>query len=482
MAVRARLTPPKEARQQWDYHGVKSASLSASMLFGGDRRMEAGTFLADGFSTRLKIQARHNGWLPLVDFAEAWQPNRLKGIQVSSDFGTPFLAATQVYDLRPIPRKWLSLDRTDSASRRFVKSGAILVTCSGTVGRATLARSSLQGVLISHDLLRVEPRDQSYWGWLYAYLRAPSIIALMQAAHYGHVIKHLEVSHLNAIPVVDVDETMREHFNENVALILAHRNRADALTDQAEKLLSEAFDLASDDDNAEVFSSVSSSEIFSDRRRLEGAFHAASARTLLKKLGRKATRFDVLSDIVERVWWMTRFSRRFGDDGVPYRSADELFSIDQVTEKRVYLDSIPNHKDFFVREGWILMACSGQIYGLNGSVTLATKFDEGFFFSHDLIRISPQVDSIQSGYLYAYLGHPALGQILVKRTAYGSSVPHIDPSDVESIPIARLDEKLEGQIADLAEEASRLRSEASSIERKISLEVDEIVQDFISEM
>ena len=87
---------------------------------------------------------------------------------------------------------------------------------------------------------------------------------------------------------------------------------------------------------------------------------------------------------------MTRFSRTFGVEGVPYMSADELFSISQVSEKRVHLDPIPIHEEFFVKEGWILMACSGQVYGLNGSVTLATKHHENYFFSHDLIRIAPE--------------------------------------------------------------------------------------------
>jgi hypothetical protein len=36
-------------------------------------------------------------------------PNRLKGIIVSSKFGRPYLSATQMLDLRPSPRKFISL-------------------------------------------------------------------------------------------------------------------------------------------------------------------------------------------------------------------------------------------------------------------------------------------------------------------------------------------------------------------------------------
>ena len=74
----------------------------------------------------------------------------------------------------------------------------------------------------------------------------------------------------------------------------------------------------------------------------------------------------------------------------------------------MHLDPIRNHEEFFVKEGWILMACSGQVYGLNGSVTLSTKHGESFFFSHDLIRIPPRSDAVRPGYLFANLGHRAL--------------------------------------------------------------------------
>lgn len=479
MAVRARLSAPRQVREDWHFHNVRSASLSASMLFGGDRRMEAESFLADGFATRMQIQSKHEGWSPLSEWAKTWQPNRLKGIQVSEDMGTPFLAATQVYDLRPTPRKWLSLEKTEYVSERFVKPGTILLTCSGTVGRATLARDTIVGSIISHDLLRVEPIREVHWGWIYAYLRAPSIIALMQAAHYGHVIKHLEVSHLDLVPVVEVEHDLLVRFNQRVSRILECRNRAEKLITSAEKMLTEAFELEDLKNKKTVSSSISVSDLACGRRRLEGAFHAASIKGLLQSLEKNASHVESLGDLVDRVWWMTRFSRNFGPSGVPYRSADELFSISQVSEKRVFLDPIPNYKDFFVKAGWLLMACSGQIYGLNGSVTLATNLDEDFFFSHDLIRISPVGDSVRPGYLFAYLGHPDLGQPLVKRFAYGSSIPHIDPSDVERIPIARMDDEFEKCVSDLAEEASSLNAEATDIEREISLEAEDIIQAFL---
>ena len=168
MAVRARLASPQETQTEWPWHTVESMTLKASSLFDGERRMEAANYLAKGFHTRLKIESMTTGWAYFANVAYASQPSRLKGIQVSEQTGTPFLAATQVYDVRPVARKWLALARTREHASRFVSSGTILVSCSGTVGRATLADSTVDGFLISHDLLRVELRDHSWWGWMYA--------------------------------------------------------------------------------------------------------------------------------------------------------------------------------------------------------------------------------------------------------------------------------------------------------------------------
>ncbi len=214
MVDRARLSPPRpDLPDEWPWHETRWVSLPVSTLFGGDRRLEADTYLASGYGERLAIESRSGGWQKLHQLARVWQPSRLKGIQVSRAFGTPFLAATQVFALRPTPRKFLSLDRTDDSANRFVHSGMIVVTCSGNVGRATLAYRPLEKVLISHDLLRLEPHDPADWGWIYAYLRSSRCHAMMTAVQYGHVIKHLETSHLDALPLPDIAPSLRDKFS-----------------------------------------------------------------------------------------------------------------------------------------------------------------------------------------------------------------------------------------------------------------------------
>jgi type I restriction enzyme, S subunit len=479
MVDRARLGPPRqEAPKAWPWHEVKWLSLPASTLMGGDRRLEAENYLSSGYVIRLAIEKRE-GWTHLSKLARTWQPSRLKGIQVSRGFGTPFLAATQVFDLRPAPRKFLSLERTEDAENRFVSSGTILVTCSGNVGRAILAYRPLDGVLISHDLLRVETFEKKHWGWIYAFLRSAKCRSMMTSAKYGHVIKHLEVSHLNVLPVPNVDDGVLREFTKGAETILTKRNAAADLVKGAEDLLDDAIGPVNPTANVEIGFSVKASSLLGKRRRLEAAYHHPMAAAILRRFQKLGLSTEPLENVTERIWWLTRFKRVFGEEGMPYISADELFSVNPSITKTVMVEQAETPEDYFVKSGWIVMACSGQTYGLNGSVALLDKQHEKFFFSHDIVRIIPRKDRIRPGYLYAILGHPRLGRPLVIRHAYGTSIPHLDPGDVATIPVVRLGDKIEDSIADRMEKAVALRAEADELETAIASRAEAVIDKFL---
>ena len=469
MAVRAKLSPPREEPSDSRWHQARWTTIRSGVLGAGDRRMEADNYLSGGYGIRLALLSQKVVPAAISRLANVWQPGRLKGIQVDKQFGTPFLASTQVFDLRPVPRKFLSLDRTDNSSDRFVEAGTIVITRSGTVGKATLIYAAHDGVLISDDLLRVQPIEPLHWGWLYAFFRSEQARAMMSSAQYGHMIKHLEPSHLLSLPVPVPRESLLEKFNEDAMSVLTWRNEAWALQQKAEALFQATVGDPKDSKLvAEVGFSVRAGELFSGRRRIEATFHSPVATELLAQFRRRKFTVERLADVSEGVWWLTRFKRVFGEEGDRYLSADELFAINPPITKRVIAEQAENPENYRVKAGWIVMACSGQTYGLNGSVALMTKRHEDAFFSHDLIRIIPKLTSIRPGYLFAALGHPTLGRPLVIRTAYGTSIPHLDPDDVGNIPVVRLGREIEGQIADMMERAIELRVQADELENALA--------------
>lgn len=477
MALRARLVaPPPQPKQAWPWHTLKYGSVGVRQFIADDRRMEAETYLSPGFSLREAIQACPNAWIPFGDLARIEQPGRLKGVLVSPEYGTPFLAATQVFDVRPIPRKFLAIDRMQTAKDCFVNEGTILVTRSGSVGRSTLAHAPHRNVVISDDLLRVHAIDPRNYGWLYAYLHAPQVRAMMVGVHYGHIIKHLETSHLEALPIPTVDDTTASHFSRRVAQILELRNNAYRLGEEADTLFSKAIGPIKPSEKEEGFV-VRASAMTVRRRRLEACFHTPRAAAIFKRF----KRFDRIGDVADRVWWMTRFRRFYGDAGIPYLSADELFTVNPPDNKRILIDPADDHRAYFVEKGWIVMACSGQVYGLNGSAALMTQHHRNIFFSHDLIRIIANPTKIRAGYLLVTMTHRTHGRPLLIRAAYGTSIPHLDPGDVSDFPVVRLDETVESAIADLAEASAQARAAADVLECEIARNAGTIIEHFISD-
>lgn len=465
------MSPPA----QWPWHTVKSAVVSSANLRAGERRMEAETYLLSGLGIRVAIESRTGLWVKIGDMARVWMPGRLKGIQVGPEVGTPFLAATQVFDVRPTPRKWLALARTADAKSRFVKPGTIFVTCSGTVGRTTVAYSPHENTLISHDLLRVEAIDPNDRGWLYAYLHAPQVRAMMVGAKYGHVIKHLETFHLEELPIVKVDEDSAAGFARRMDQILALRNSAFRMAEEANSLFAAAIGPVGTSAN-EAGYVVRASEMASGRRRLEAAYHSPKAKAIAQRFSRS----DRLGDLAEGVWWMPRFKRYYGDQGIPYLSADELFTVNPPESKRILVNSKDNYQAYFVKNGWLVMACSGQVYGMNGATALMTGRHENVFFSHDLIRIVPNKVKIRPGYLLVALTHRTHGRPLLLRAAYGTSIPHLDPGDVAEFPVVRLAAEKETAIADLAESSARSHADTDTSERELADDAGKIIDRFIA--
>ncbi|MGO7666548.1 hypothetical protein ACC697_29360 [Rhizobium ruizarguesonis] len=475
MAVRARLTPPRETKTDWPWHKVKSSSLRASLLFGGGRRMEAETFLKSGFAIRNSIEAKANGWVRFGDLALVSAPPRIKQILVSPENGVPYLNTSQVFDPMPSPRKWLAVEKTTAAQARFVDQGTILVMASATVGRAIVATRQHEKSIISHHFLRVEPREKTNWGWLYAFIRSPQCQAMIGSSQYASVIRHIESSHLNALPIPIISEDLAMHFNAEVKRIIELRNEATALTMAAEDLFEKSISLSAVRSSV-PFGSVSIGSFRGGRRRLEAAYHAPEVQEIISRFHH----WEPLSALVDRVWWPNRFKRIVAEEGTPYLGPDELFTTNVYATTKVQVVGKTNSADFEIKENWIVMARSGQTYGLNGSAKLVTKYHLDWLLSDDLIRIATRPNTARPGYVLTALTHPTLGRPLVIREAYGTSIPHLDPSDVSNIRIIRLGAEREAEIGELAENAALRLAEAEAAERDLAAQAEAVVDDFVS--
>lgn len=441
--------------------------------------MEAENYLSAGYGIRLAMDARKVGRGQLGDLATVWQPNRLKGTLVSKEYGTPFLAATQVFDLRPAPRKYLALDQIKNANKLMVHDGQILVTRSGSVGRATLAHRPHRGVIISDDLLRIEAKIEKHWGWVYAYLRSPQGRAMMTAAQYGHIIKHLEVDHLNSLPLPMLRDDLLIDFTDKVNRILAFRIEAFEKSRDAEDQFAQCFPSLGNTALPRDGFVTRASRMFGARRRLEASRFVPGVDVIDQAFAKDAKSIDLLSHLTSKVFVPGRFKHVYGDGGMPYLDSADILEVNPDITKFVLSLSADEQRAYHVQAGWLLIPCSGQVYGNIGHTVLATDWHVGKVLTNHIMRVVPN-ERIRSGYLQCVLGHPELGRPRIVRFAFGSSVPEIAPHDVQTLTVPRLGKKTEDRLADLMDQSAVARDTADELEQEVAAEAEGLIDQFLA--
>ena len=439
------------------------ASVSAKLLVKGDRRLEASTFLTDGFGLRQSLEALPST-VPISDLAAVWQPSRLKGYPVEQGKGLPFLSAGQVFESQSRVRKWLAEAMVPAVQTRYLESGWLLISCSGDVGRLSAVYDDHLNKVITHDLLRIVLNDPRDYGWLYAYMKTPTFFAIARSSQYGHMIKHLEPAHVLAMPVAMPDVKVRYAIGQDAKNALEMRQSARRLQNKADALFAQQINPGGEAAPDSSTATIRASDIWSGRRRIEGQFHRADVIWLEDRVTQSARAMEPLRSLVKSVTMSPRFKRYFGANGTPYRSAGELFDVNPRVTKRIYAGLVENADLYMLRAGEMIMARSGQTYGLLGRTMVLNENHEGTFGSEDLIRIVPDQTRARTGYLQTVLNHVDYGRPRVVRYAAGTSVPHLDPSDIRELLIPRIDPTQEQEIADLSDEATSLSAKADRLE------------------
>lgn len=83
----ARQLGSEELTKEFD-SGLLWAPVSSRLLTSGERRLEASTFLTDGFGLRQGLEAL-DSTVEMAELAKVWQPSRLKGFPVTTARGSP---------------------------------------------------------------------------------------------------------------------------------------------------------------------------------------------------------------------------------------------------------------------------------------------------------------------------------------------------------------------------------------------------------
>lgn len=219
--------------------------------------------------------------------------------------------------------------------------------------------------------------------------------------------------------------------------------------------------------------------MFGRRRRLDGSCHVLSVKRVTAAYRRDAREVVPLLAVVDRCFVPGRFKHVYGDGGKPYLDSADILEVSPDITKFVLSLSCEEQEEYRVEPGWLLIPCSGQIYGNIGHTVLSTDWHTGKLLTNHILRVCPS-KSIRSGYLQCVLGHPQLGRPQLVRFAFGSSVPEIAAEDVATVPVPRLDADTECHLANMIEEAAKARDGADQREESIAAEAESLIARFLA--
>lgn len=454
---------------------VKWCTVSLSEIIERGKRLEASVYDVEAKQAREIIA---DAKYPLTTLGGAdgmttsYTGARFKRIWVEkSDY--PIYQPSTIMDIKPSPDGYISAVTDTDIDALRVSKGQVLMTCSGTIGKVSFVSDTMDNLIFSHDLLRINCKKPSDAGYVYAYLKSKVGNKILLTNSYGAVITHIEPEHLATVPIPDAPDELKLKIGNLVIRSYTLRDESNALIDEATQLLIDELHLpAIEDFNVDYFKKDAPVETFnvklSDMEyRLDASYHVPIVDAITKHLTEHAEEVTTVADkrISKSIILPGRFKRVYVEEGQGrvFIGGKQLFELDPSNKKYLSLSQHGDRieKQLELHENMTLITCSGTI----GKVALVGKHWENWTANQHIIRVVPADDRI-AGYLNIFLASD-YGYHLITRHTYGAVIDEIDNTHVSRIPIPLLkNHDVQLQINALALEANEKRYEAYKLEQK----------------
>lgn len=210
---------------------IKWCSVTLSDVIGRGKRLEASVFdveakQARSIVTNGKYSATYVGGAN--GLATSYTGARFKRIWVEKS-DMPIYQPSTIMDIKPTPDGYISkLTKTDIPALR-VKNGQVLMTCSGTIGKVAYVSRTMNDMIFSHDLLRIDCVNPDHAGYLYTYFKSQIGNKILLTNSYGAVITHIEPEHLATVPIPDAPDALKKRIHDLIVASYELRDESNDL-------------------------------------------------------------------------------------------------------------------------------------------------------------------------------------------------------------------------------------------------------------
>ncbi len=459
--------------------GVQIVDVPVHWVNEGEKRLDAGFYAQDVIAAKILIdKIEHNLKIQPISklSSQIFWPGRFKRHYVSKKKGEPFLMPSEAFMFLPKPTKYVINYPEDVV----IKRGWLLITRSGTIGRTLIATNYLENFVLSDDLIRIIPKKDASYGYLYCYLNTWIGQAFLTKDQYGATVKHIEPHHVANIPIPRIPK-LEEEINQKILQAHKLREEAQELLLKAEEMLYSELGLPKIDENdieyfgGKVGRLVKAFEVKASKLdyRLDASYHVPIAHLIVSNLiASTSGEIKKLKDVADS-FVPPRFKRPYikdPNDGIPLLQGTHIPQIKPLGIKYIW-KRMENIQAYIVKKNWILVTCSGTI----GRLALVSDYWNGWAATNHLLRIMPKEEKINPGYLTGFL-HSVYGQVQFQRLIYGGVVDEIGEAGelFNNILILKpKDKSIEDKIGSLVIEAYNKKDKANQIEEEAIKQLEE---------
>lgn len=191
--------------------------------------------------------------------------------------------------------------------------------------------------------------------------------------------------------------------------------------------------------------------------RFDAPVHLSEGVTAKRLMQSCPYKLLTIGDVSKRVWHAGRWRRVYVNtpkNGVILLGSSAILKSDLSKEKMISIKYTEDKEDKALKKGWTLISCSGTI----GNCAFANAQHAEKLASQDVIRVNPN-NILREGVIYAFLASK-YGYSMLTQGTFGSVIQHIEPENVEAIPIPQFPDTFQKEVDDLMQESARLREEA----------------------
>lgn len=456
---------------------VTHFGLPSSWLLEGERRLDAKHYSEEAVKAAQILEGGAFATNPLGALTEEIFSAPISKRHYTDD-GAPYLTPSQVFHFQPKAEKEVVKHKLRDPERWMVESGWMLAAQSGSLGRLRITSPRLEEFVISQNMLRIVPKEGMPYGFVYAFLLTWMGQALMTKDRYGAAVKHLNAEHLEGIPIPQLRRETQQRLHNKILEAYRKRDHANDLLDEAEaafyseaglsEFTMEDVEYLGEDDQPRAFS-VPAAALGG---RFDASNHVPVVNSVLRKL--EESQYDVvrLGERVDRVYVAPRFKRIYVDPeyGPPLLQGSHLPLMRYYDLKHISKEKTRNLDRWLVKEGWVLVTCSGTI----GRTGLVTPRMEDWAVSQHILRIMPEEGVSHPGFLATYLDTP-YGQHQLKGKIYGGVVDELTEEDTADVRMPDAPYSVQKAIGKKYVRAYKLRDEAVDLEDDAVDEIEKVL-------